>query len=152
MESIKTLGGVLLGLLALCLLAALAMLLLTGAAWFSEKVLPTLYDACWIALAICVVVLLPLTLFRVGRIISAFGFMISSFVFGATVWLLGLDVTYTLWGVLALFVGLVFAGVGVVPIGMLAAAFRGEWEVAGELFFFDRSDIWFASSGRSFGR
>lgn len=43
----------------------------------------------------------------------------------------GLLVTLSTWGVVAVIIGLCFMGVGVVPIGMLAALFHGQWE---ELF------------------
>ena len=39
----------------------------------------------------------------------------------------GLVTTLTLWGTFAVIVGLCFAGVGVVPIGILAALFHGYW-------------------------
>ena len=36
---------------------------------------------------------------------------------------------YYLWGVGAIIIGLIIAGVGVIPIGMLAAAFSSEWSL-----------------------
>jgi hypothetical protein len=57
--------------------------------------------------------------------------MIASCVFGAALWLTGVAVVYNYWGMVGLFVGLAVAGVGVVPIGLLASALQGEWlEVA----------------------
>jgi hypothetical protein len=39
----------------------------------------------------------------------------------------GLLITMSLWGVVAVIIGLVLGGVGVVPIGMVACVFNGEW-------------------------
>jgi hypothetical protein len=47
----------------------------------------------------------------------------------------GFLMTYALWGVGGLLVGLAFAGVGVVPLGIIAAALHGMWEPVGELIF-----------------
>lgn len=51
---------------------------------------------------------------------------ISSYVFGLTLWFLGLLLTYFTWGFLGVFIGLVLVGVGVVPVAMLAMLLNGE--------------------------
>lgn len=61
------------------------------------------------------------------RFISGTTLLVSSYIYGITVWIYGLVVTLSLWGVLALIIGLILGGVGVVPIGMLAALFNTEW-------------------------
>jgi len=48
-------------------------------------------------------------------------------VFGATLWMEGLLLTLAIWGVGAVFIGLFLAGVGVVPIAMLATLIKGMW-------------------------
>lgn len=63
------------------------------------------------------------------------GMVIASYVFGATLWIWGLLLTYTLWGGVALFIGLFLMGVGVVPIAMLATMFNGMWSEFGQLVF-----------------
>jgi hypothetical protein len=58
--------------------------------------------------------------------VSAIGFLISSFLFGALTWFAGLLASYiyfgTFWTVIAFF----FFGVGVVPLGMIGAAFHAD--------------------------
>jgi hypothetical protein len=44
-------------------------------------------------------------------------------------------VAYLLWGYGGLIVGLVFAGIGVVPVAFLATIFNGYWHQLGELVF-----------------
>ena len=55
------------------------------------------------------------------------GFFVSSYLFGAALWLTGVAVVYDYWGFFGLILGLLMAGVGVVPLGMLAAALHGAW-------------------------
>ena len=44
-------------------------------------------------------------------------------------WCSGVAFTYEVWGTMGVIVGLAFAGVGIVPVAMLAELFHGEWEV-----------------------
>ena len=41
----------------------------------------------------------------------------------------GLAVTLALWGWITVIIGLFLRGVGVIPIGMLAAIFNGRWDI-----------------------
>ena len=59
---------------------------------------------------------------------AAIGFVTASFVFGAMMWCGGLGVTYEAWGMGGVIIGLVIAGVGIVPVGMLAVLLHGEWQ------------------------
>ena len=54
---------------------------------------------------------------------------ISSYVYGLSAWIYGLAVTLALWGWIAIIIGLLLGGVGVVPIGMLEAIFNGHWGI-----------------------
>ena len=64
---------------------------------------------------------------RRTRSLAATGLLLSSYLFGLTSWFMGLVLTWTLWGGGAVFVGLILMGVGVVPMGLLATLFRGDW-------------------------
>ena len=44
------------------------------------------------------------------------------------IWVCGLGVTYEALGLGGVIIGLVFAGVGIVPVAMLAALLQGEWQ------------------------
>lgn len=106
---------------------------LQGAAKLGMWLLPYLAWAFQIALLISVVVFLPMSLFHRTRGWAAIGFLISSFVYGCIVWVLGLLVTMFYWGPIAVIVGLFFMGIGVVPIGIVAAAVHSQWTEAGIL-------------------
>lgn len=75
----------------------------------------------WIGVAVVVLVLLPLAIFRASRSAAGTGMFYSSYLFGLTTWFLGAAVTFITWGWMGLIIGLLLAGVGVVPIGILAA-------------------------------
>ena len=78
----------------------------------------------WIALAIVLFVLLPLAAWRKTRGAAGVGLFITSYVFGATTWFLGAAVTFGSYGWLGLVIGLIFLGIGVVPLGIIGAFFK----------------------------
>lgn len=136
-EKIKNIGYGILGLgLGFLILIVLIPIFILGGVWVAENILPWLSPVMWFMLVFDVVVFLPLLIFKKTRGYAGVGIYISSYVFGITLWLLGLLVAYFLWGFLAVFIGLILAGVGVVPVAMLAALFNGEWSLLGLMIFF----------------
>jgi hypothetical protein len=133
MEALKGTGAVVVALAAAAgLVLGLIWLIRTGvdvALW----VLPWLQVFNEIAFAFCLLLLLPLAIFRKTRAISAIGFQIASYSFGASLWFYGLLVTYVFWGVMGVFVGLVLLGVGVVPVAAVAAIIHAEWDALGQI-------------------
>ena len=134
-EKLKGAGAVVIGLGILVLFALLIGLFIHGAAWLGEKVYPWLVTISSITLGVTVFILLPLSFIRRARGFASTGLMVASFVFGVALWVWGLLLTYHLWGVWAVFLGLFLLGVGVVPIAMLATLFKGMWPQLGELIF-----------------
>ena len=88
---------------------------------FCVKTYLFLLPVAWIGVAIVVLVLLPMALFRATRPAAGTGIFFSSYLFGLTTWFLGATVTFVTWGWVGLLIGLFIAGAGVVPIGILAA-------------------------------
>lgn len=120
------------GAFALWLICVVVVLGITGLAWtFGLQVCDTIYP--WlvglsgIALVIGVFVFLPLAAFKKTRGFAGVGFFYVSLAFGATLWVWSLLLTYALWGGFAVLVGLVFLGVGILPMAFLATAFTGHW-------------------------
>lgn len=112
----------------------IATFFLKGGVWLGTKVLPWLSIIMWPVLAIDILIILPLGFFKKTRVASAIGLVVSSYVYGLTLWFWALLLTYFIWGVVAVIIGFVIAGVGVVPIAMLATAIEGEWAITGQLF------------------
>lgn len=119
-----TLGGVLL-MVALLGIGAIFVVGATAASLWVIKWVPVVVSS---SLLVVCFVLGPLSLIPPARGIAATGFVITSFVFGAVMWFSSLAVTYDLWGTMGVIIGLLIAGVGIVPVAMLATLFHGEWE------------------------
>jgi len=58
-----------------------------------------------------------------------------SYPIGFTTWVLCAIATLNLWGTAALVIGILFLGVGVLPMAILAALFHGAWSVVGTILF-----------------
>ncbi len=98
-----------------------------GAGWVSSVLLPWFGILSAIAIGLTIFVILPLAIPRATRSFASVALFIASYVFGITLWMHGLLLTLVLWGPFAVFVGLFMAGVGVIPIAMLASVFNGMW-------------------------
>jgi hypothetical protein len=132
-ESLAGLGGLLFFGAFLVVSLAIGAVFISGAAWASAKLLPWFSSLTWITFALVVFILLPLAIPRATRGISSVALLIASYVFGATLWMEGLLLTLAIWGLGAVFFGLFLAGIGVVPIAMLATLFKGMWSPLIEL-------------------
>ncbi|MDR3739489.1 MAG: hypothetical protein P4L40_10760 [Terracidiphilus sp.] len=132
-EKLKSAGAVVIGFLIFVVALLAIGLLIGGAGWVSERLLPWFSVASLIALLVIVFILLPLSAFRTTRGFAALVIMYLSFLFGVTVWMEGLLTTLSIWGTGAVVFGLFLGGVGVVPIAMLATLFHGLWGRLGEL-------------------
>ena len=75
----------------------------------------------WLLVAISVVVLGPMALFRRTRPAAGTGLFLASYIFGLTTWFLAAAVTFATYGWIGFLLGLFLAGVGVVPIAIFAA-------------------------------
>ena len=73
------------------------------------------------AFLIVLFVLCPMALFKRTRHTAAKWILLSSYLFGLTTWCLGGLLTFASWGLVGLIIGLVFFGLGVVPMGILGA-------------------------------
>ena len=135
-EKLKNVGWTILGLGGFAIAILIPVLFILGGVWIAEYVLPWLAPIMWLVLAFDLIVLLPLAVFKKTRGYAGIGLYLSSYIFGLTLWLFGLLLAYFMWGFVAVFIGLALAGVGVVPVAMLATLFNGEWGVLGLLVLF----------------
>ncbi len=134
-EALASIGGVLTcGVIGILVMSVGAVIIL-GSAWASSKLLPLFWVLSIIGLAILVFVMLPLAIPRATRGYAAIAIFITSFVFGASLWMESLLLTLAMWGVIPVVIGVMLFGVGVVPIAFLATLFKGEWLFLFELFF-----------------
>lgn len=96
---------------------------------------PILLHISSITLAISIFILLPLAIFKKSRIISGWGLIISSYIFGVSLWMYSFLVTYTYWGVFGLVIALFMLGIGVTPIAIVASLFHWDWATIGNIAF-----------------
>lgn len=134
-QTVLEAGWTVIGLALMVGLVLIGWLFIEGSVVVSAKLLPWLMWAFWIVLAIDVAILLPLALIRPTQGFAGMALIYTSYLFGLTLWAWSLLLTYDWWGWVGVIVGLVFAGVGVVPVAMLAALVHGAWVVLGETLF-----------------
>lgn len=133
MERLKALGSYLTGVCLLLAIISLIEALLAGTAWISDHLLPWFSKASLVAGTVLFLVLLPLSVVKRARPFSGPLILLVSFIFGITLWMEGFLVTLSTWGTFAVIFGLFFAGIGVVPIAILASIIHRSWAVLMEL-------------------
>jgi hypothetical protein len=134
-EKLKGFGMILLGLLGVAVLLALGGVYIFGAAWVSAKVAPLMVPVFNWTLAICVLVLVPACLIPKASGFATVGLLLASAVFGFLLWVWAFIVTLEIWGWFGVVIGLLFAGIGIVPVAFLALLFHAEWHGLGNLIY-----------------
>jgi hypothetical protein len=104
----------------------------TAIQWM-EAVLPSLQDAATLLFCCWVAVLIPMSVFRRAHPLIARILRVSSLFMGGVCWWQALIVTWKLLGSFAVSVGLLCAGVGVIPMALFATGVRGEWDLFRDL-------------------
>ncbi len=103
-------------------------LFISGGAFVAGKISPKLVKLASIVAFIDVVFFLPLSFFSKTKLIAMRGFNSSAFIFGISVWVFAFVTTYNVLGVFGIFLGLIFVGVGIIPLGIIAALVSGLWQ------------------------
>jgi hypothetical protein len=111
----------------------LLIMFLRGTPWIAENFYPWTVQAAKITLYFVIPTCSVLAFFRKGRGLGGLGLSLSSYVIGFSLWVWSLIVAYSLGGVFWIIVGLLFAGVGVIPIAIVAAALKAQWSIAGQM-------------------
>ena len=128
MNVLKSIGGVLLGIVIFVAAIIGLILVLTFGSSLVLHIAPFVYWLSGILIIIDVIALLA-AITPPARQVSGIIVYVSSYIFGLATWIYGLAVTLALWGIIAVLIGIFLGGVGVVPIGMLAAIFYGRWDL-----------------------
>ncbi|SRR5260221_10909986 len=81
-------------------------------------------------IALCLLLLVSLGIFRRTRGIAGGAALVGSWIAGTLVWVGCAMVTWTIWGLPALILGIFLLGIGVFPIALIAAASTGDWSDA----------------------
>jgi len=134
-EMLKSISWGVLGILFFVCLILLAIFLLRGAIWISEKILPILLNLTGALSVLCFFVFLPMTILKKTRKWGGTALAFSSLLFGTTLWVYSALTVYILWGFIGLSFGLLIFGIGVVPISLLAALVNNEHMILGSIIY-----------------
>lgn len=132
-ELVKSISGFIIGIAVLIGSIFLAIFFIKGGVWLGARVLPWLSFVMWFVLALDILIILPFGIFNKTKAAAAVGLVVSSYVYGITLWFWALLLTYMIWGTLAVLIGLFIAGVGIVPVALLATVLKGEWAIIVQL-------------------
>jgi hypothetical protein len=97
-ETLEVLGGLFLLGVMLVVAVLIGAVFVFGSVWASSKLLPWLSVFTWISFWAVVFILLPLAIPRATRGFSSVALFFASYVFGATLWMKGLLLTFFIWG------------------------------------------------------
>ena len=78
--------------------------------------------------AVCVLLVFIFGAFRRTRIVPAVALLYGSLITGLATWILSALQAYVLWGLGWLIAGVLFAGVGVLPVALVASGMARDWE------------------------
>lgn len=128
MQALKSIGSTVLGIVIFIGIIVATVLLFTLGAKLAFTIQPFVNWLAGILFTVNLVALLA-AIAPKARGVSGLVIYISSYIYGLGTWIFGLAVTLALWGWIAVIIGVLMGGIGVVPIGMLAAIFNGEWGI-----------------------
>lgn len=133
MEKRKTGNGILVGIWILVGFALLLVTVIQGAGKVTAWAIPAIATINGVVFSIALIVFLPMALLRRTRMHGAVALAVTSFIFGLTTWCVGLLTTFSLWGLVAVLIGILLGGFGVIPAGILAALLNSEWNLLANL-------------------
>lgn len=128
-EKIKEYGSVVLGFIILGLVVFLSLFFIKYLLIAALYLVP-IFEKMNNTISFIVLFLLACSVAPAFRVVTGVGIIIGASLWGIGLWLNSLIITYTLWGLTGLFIGLFLAGVGVLPSAILALLFNGEWKAA----------------------
>jgi hypothetical protein len=132
-QVIGAIGNLLLLMFFIIGVLAVVMLFVRDGVWVQENIYPIVQTIAGISLFTVFPLSLLLTIFRKTRGISGLLLFIESYIFGFSLWLFSLIILNLLGGRIGVIIGLVFAGIGVIPVAIIASALHGYWSTAGEI-------------------
>ena len=107
---------------------AFAVAIFLKPSWVTHIFDYLLFAACS-AVILCTLGMLPVAQAKVSKVGLLCTFLISSYLLGLTTWVLGMLVTLKYLETMGLMIGLSLGIVGVVPLGIVAAAINADWSM-----------------------
>ncbi len=132
-EKIKTFFLSILGIAVVVALSVGSFALFLGGVAAGAWAFPVLSAVVGVITVFVLPVLVLLSALKTTRRFAGQTLVFSSYFYGATLWIWSFFYTLHTWGWLAVIIGVFMAGVGIVPIAILAALFHGAWATIGQL-------------------
>lgn len=133
LAKLRELGEGALGIGVMLGLAFVIVVVLKGTAAVGAWAYPFLSALTGFTTVFGLPILILLSLIRPSRGIASAGLSLASYVYGVTLWIWSFLFTLQTWGWIAVMIGFFLAGIGAVPIAMLAALTHGQWSILGQL-------------------
>jgi hypothetical protein len=95
--------------------------------WMSRIFFTWIQRGVSITVVLWILVVLPMLLFRKARPVAVSILLYSSLYTGFACWWFSFIVSYNLFGGVGLLIGLLIAGIGVVPLAIFGLAINGQW-------------------------
>ena len=76
---------------------------------------------------------LPFAFIKRARAMVSMVLFVSSYLFGIILWTYSAGMVFVFWGYIGLLVGLIWLGVGVVPVAFLAASLHSDWVIVANI-------------------
>lgn len=130
-ELIKQIRDTIFGLIAVLLVVALLIVLFKGVTWLAETVYPYISYLSQILFSIAIFIFLPLIFFQKTKKFGVVATVGVGYFLALDLWLYSIITVHAYWGWVGLLVGLAMGGIGVIPIGLLAAGVNGDWSNIG---------------------
>ncbi len=108
-------------------LLMLATIVLPSGDWLSDAILSLSIKFSIFVLWMSIILLPPMFYFKNTRTTAACITEFSSFVFGLTLWFMGVKITSFYVGLMMVLLGLLAFGIGCIPFGLFLSWYFGKW-------------------------
>jgi hypothetical protein len=126
---IKNIGCLFVGIAIFIGALFILSLFIKGGVWFADTMFPLFIYASICLLILDIILFLPLSLFRKTELIAGKWIFFSSYLFGVTLWIWCLILTFKIFGWFGILLGVILLGIGIVPIGFIGALFTGHFSI-----------------------
>ncbi|MCP4177206.1 MAG: hypothetical protein GY756_05510 [bacterium] len=133
---VKNIGCLFVGIAILIGALFIFSLFVKGGVWFADTLFPLFIYASIVLLILDIVLFLPLSLFKNTKLVAGKWIFFSSYLFGVTLWIWCLILTYKAFGWIGILIGVILLGIGIVPVGFVGALLTGHMLIVLYLIFF----------------
>lgn len=155
LKKLKNIGWIGLGILFFVLIVFVVIFLIKGGVGFIENHQDLINSINEIIIGL-ILLLLILSVIPRLRIYTGMGVAYMALIWTFLFWLNCLAITYELWGIVGMFIGVMMAGLGIFATAPLALLFAGQWSEAlillltlGVMYGIRMLGLWIATKHKS---